>query len=105
MIDADAGVVSKVEVVPACLTPGGNDNDRQQRRQERTAAGLSGDDFASVRTTMDYAPRSDCAWRIAPPVPDGYTLELRFEHFHTETGSDVVRLFDGCCFADQTLLI
>ena len=94
-IDAVAGVVTKVGVVPACVTPGGNWQDRDSRRNDRAINGLSGDDFASVRETMPYAAHASCAWRIAPPVPEGYTLRVSVEHFNTEPGADVVRLFDG----------
>ena len=87
-IDPDTGVVTKVEIVPACLTPGGSTRHRIKLP--------AGSEFKDVRKEMQYAPWASCAWHIAPEVPSGYTLRLRFEHFNVDaSGGDVLQLFDG----------
>ena len=94
-VDLTNGVVAAVSIPLPCLTPGGNEDDRDRFREAREARGLTGDNFASYRTRMNYQSNAQCMWRINPPVPDGYKLQFAFSHFNTKSPSDVVMLLDG----------
>jgi hypothetical protein len=89
------GVVAAVMIVAACVTPGGNSQDRAAVRGWREENGMSGDGFATLRGQMTYGNDYRCGWRIKPPVPEGYKLRFKFHDFNTEQGYDVVSLIDG----------
>jgi hypothetical protein len=51
---------------------------------------------------MNYASNGDCSWLIDPVIPVDH-ITLRFERFDTETGNDIVTIYDGATTSDSVL--
>lgn len=84
IVDTDAGTLRSIRVLPACVTPGGKASERAKLREYYAKQGVDGDGFEHFRTSMIYGHNYRCAWRIRPPVPEGYNLKLELNHVHTD---------------------